>query len=396
MPSSTPLASKWLKISHISAGFIAVLVGYTSSVAIVFQAASAAGATTAQLSSWMWALGIGMGLTCIGLSLAYRTPILTAWSTPGAALLATSLTGLSMNEAIGVFLFSSGLITLCGITGWFEKVMRYMPHNLAAAMLAGILLKFGMDLFGAMQSRLLLVALMFGTFILARKFLPRYSVPLSLLVGIVGASLQSPLHLDQLDWTPAQPLLMWPEFSLSALIGVGVPLFVVTMTSQNVPGLAVLRANGYQTPASPMISWTGLTGLILAPMGGFSFNLAAITAAICMSPDADPDASQRYKASIWAGSFYLLTGIFGATVVGLFAAFPYELVAAIAGLALLGTLGNSLVDALQASAGREAALVTFLATASGMSLMGIGSAFWGLVLGGLCHALMRTRQARSA
>lgn len=391
MQSSLSLASRWPKISHVSAGFIAVLVGYTSSVAIVFQAASAAGATTEQLGSWMWALGIGMGLTCIGLSLAYRTPVLTAWSTPGAALLATSLNGLTMNEAIGVFGFSSALITLCGVTGWFDKLMRTMPRNLAAAMLAGILLKFGMDLFGAMQSRILLVALMFGTFVLARKFLPRYSVPLAFLAGILYASLQSPLHLGQLDWAPARPLLMWPAFSWSALIGVGLPLFIVTMTSQNVPGLAVLRANGYQTPASPLISWTGLTGLILAPLGGFSFNLAAITAAICMSPDADPDASQRYKASIWAGSFYVLTGVFGATVVGLFAAFPHELVAAIAGLALLGTLGNSLIDALHAPSGREAALVTFLATASGMSLMGIGSAFWGLVLGGLCHAVMRKR-----
>ncbi|MBV6271648.1 benzoate/H(+) symporter BenE family transporter [Alcaligenaceae bacterium CGII-47] len=389
MRSPLSLASRWLKISHISAGLIAVLVGYTSSVAIVFQAASAAGATTEQLNSWMWALGIGMGLTCISLSLVYRTPILTAWSTPGAALLVTSLDSLTMNEAIGVFLFSSTLITLCGVTGWFERIMHTVPRSLAAAMLAGILLKFGMDLFGAMQSELLLVTLMFGTFILARKFLPRYSVPLSLLVGVLCASLQAPLHLDELDWTPAQPLLMWPVFSWSALIGVGVPLFIVTMTSQNIPGLAVLRANGYQTPASPLISWTGLTGLILAPMGGFSFNLAAITAAICMSPDADSDATQRYKASIWAGTFYLLTGIFGATVVGLFAAFPYELVAAIAGLALLSTLGNSLVDALQDSAGREAALVTFLTTASGMTLMGIGSAFWGLLLGSLCHVLMR-------
>jgi benzoate membrane transport protein len=376
------------KISHISSGLIAVLVGYTSSVAIVFQAASAAGATTAQLNSWMWALGIGMGVTCIGLSAAYRTPILTAWSTPGAALLATSLSGFTMNEAIGAFLFSSALITVCGMTGWFERIIRHMPRNLAAAMLGGILLKFGMDLFGAMQSRILLVGLMFGTFVVARKFMPRYSVPLALMVGVACAGLEAPLHLDQLDWTPARPLLMGPDFSWPAMIGVGLPLFIVTMTSQNVPGLAVLRANGYEAPASPMIAWTGLTGLILAPLGGFSFNLAAITAAICMSPDADTDAFERYKASIWAGVFYLLTGIFGATVVAVFAAFPYELIAAIAGLALLGTLGTSLVQALEAPAGRVPALVTFLATASGMSLMGIGSAFWGLVLGGLCHMAM--------
>lgn len=379
----------WFRISHISAGFIAVLVGYTSSVAIIFQAASAAGATSAELNSWMWALGIGMGASCIGLSLRYRSPILTAWSTPGAALLVTSLSGLSMNEAIGVFLFSSLLITLSGITGWFQKVMQYVPRHIAAAMLAGILIRFGMDLFTAMQTQWLMVGLMFIAFLIGRAWLPRYTVPVALAVGMLCAGLQGLLHLETLAWTPATPLLMPPDFSLSALIGVGIPLFIVTMTSQNVPGLAVLRANGYDTPASPLISWTGAAGLILGPFGGFSFNLAAITAAICMSRDADPDPSRRYMASVWAGVFYLFTGIFGATVVGLFAAFPTELVAAIAGLALLGTIGNSLAGALADEHGREAALVTFICTASGMAFLGIGSAFWGLVFGICVHAVGR-------
>ena len=382
----------WLRISHISAGFIAVLVGYTSSVAIVFQAAHAAGAQDAQLASWMWALGIGMGLTCIGLALAWRAPVLTAWSTPGAALLATSLGDIGLAQSIGAFLACSVLITLCGVTGWFQKIMEWVPRHLASAMLGGILLRFGMDLFVSMQSRPLLVVVMLAAFLLARRVLPRYAVPLSLIAGIVCAGLQGGLSLSGLDWTPAHPVWMPPEFSLQTLIGVALPLFIVTMTSQNVPGLAVLRANGYgHVPASPLISWTGLTGILLAPFGGFAFNLAAITAAICMSPDADPDASQRYKASVWAGIFYLLTGIFGATVVALFAAFPHELVAAIAGLALIGTLSSSIHDALQAPQHRDAALVTFLVTASGMSLLGIGSAFWGLVLGGICHIALQRR-----
>ncbi|MER1968244.1 benzoate/H(+) symporter BenE family transporter [Castellaniella sp. GW247-6E4] len=384
---------RWLRISHISSGFIAVLVGYTSSVAIVFQAASAAGANAAQLGSWMWALGIGMGLTCIGLSLVWRTPILTAWSTPGAALLATSLGDIGMAQAIGVFLFASALITLCGVTGWFQRIMDYMPRNLANAMLAGILLQFGLALFGAVRGQAGLVLLMFATFIVARRLLPRYAVPLAFLAGILWTAGLGALDLRGLDWAPAHPVWMAPEFSWPALLGIGIPLFIVTMTSQNVPGLAVLRANGYHTPASPLITWTGLTGIAFAPLGGFSFNLAAITAAICMSSDADPEAAQRYKASVWAGLFYLATGIFGATVVGLFAAFPRELVAAIAGLALLGTLGASISESLRESEGREAALVTFLATASGMSLLGVGSsAFWGLVLGGACHALARWRR----
>jgi len=383
----------WLRISHISAGFIAVLVGYTSSVAIVFQAAHAAGAQDAQLASWMWALGIGMGVTCIGLALAWRAPVLTAWSTPGAALLATSLGDVGLAQSIGAFLACSVLITLCGVTGWFQKIMDWVPRHLASAMLGGILLRFGMDLFVSMQGRPLLVGVMLVAFLLARRLLPRYAVPLALAAGIACAALQGGLSLAGLDWTPARPVWMPPAFSLQTFVGVALPLFIVTMTSQNVPGLAVLRANGYgRVPASPLISWTGVTGVLLAPFGGFAFNLAAITAAICMSPDADPDATQRYKASVWAGIFYLLTGIFGATVVALFAAFPHELVAAIAGLALLGTLGGSIHDALQAPEHRDAALVTFLVTASGMSLLGIGSAFWGLVLGGLCHLALHRRR----
>ncbi|PLC54863.1 hypothetical protein CR155_05235 [Pollutimonas nitritireducens] len=382
----------YFKISHITSGFIVVLVGYSSSVAIIFQAASAAGATPAELASWMWALGIGMGVSSIALSLRYRSPTLTAWSTPGAALLVTGLSGLGMNEAIGVFLFSSMLITLCGITGWFQKAMHYIPRHIAAAMLGGILVRFGMDLFTSMQSQLLLVAIMFLTFWLGRIALPRYSVPFALLAGIACAGFQGLLHLELLEWSPARPMLMTPEFTLSSVIGVGIPLFIVTMTSQNIPGLAVLQANGYDTPASPLISWTGITGLLLGPFGGYSFNLAAITAAICMSRDADPDPGKRYLASVWAGVFYLITGVFGATVVGLFAAFPLELVAAIAGLALLGTIGNSLAGALAAESGREAALVTFLCTASGTSFLGIGSAFWGLALGIVVHFLITRRR----
>jgi benzoate membrane transport protein len=381
--------TNWFKISHISAGFITVLISYTSSAVIIFQAAEAAGAGPAELDSWLWALGIGMGATCIGLSLYYRNPIVSAWSTPGAALLATSLSGLSMNQAIGAFLFSSLLITVCGATGWFQKLMRYIPKSIAAAMLAGILIRFGMDLFTAMQSQLLLAALMFAVFMLGRLFLPRYAVALAFATGIAVAAALHLLHMESVTWGMARPAFTWPSFSFGSVLGVGIPLFIVTMASQNVPGLAVLRAHGYQTPASPLIGWTGLTGLALGAFGGFSYNLAAITAAICMSDDVDDDPAKRYRAAIWAGIFYLLAGIFGATVVSFFAAFPQELIAAIAGLALLGTIGGSLVGAVAEESGREAALVTFIATASGFSLFGIGSAFWGMVLGMLVYVLTR-------
>lgn len=378
-------------LSHVSAGFVAVLVGYTSSVAIIFQAATAAGATAEQLASWMWALGLGMGLSCIGLSLYFRSPILTAWSTPGAALLVTGLQGLTMNQAIGVFLATSALITAAGASGGFQRLMEHVPRHLAAAMLAGILVRFGMDAFTSMQAQPWIVAAMFTAWLAARFIVPRYTVPLALLAGVIVAALLGKLQLAALDWTPAAPVFIPPEFSWQAFVGVAIPLFIVTMTSQNVPGLAVLRANGYSTPASPLIAATGVTGLALGTFGGFSFNLAAITAAICMSRDADPDPARRYMASVWAGMFYVATGIFGTTVVTLFAAFPKELVAAIAGIALLGTIANSLAGALEDARGRDAAIVTFLATASGMALFGIGSAFWGLVLGMTVHALTKPK-----
>jgi benzoate membrane transport protein len=368
-------------LSHLSAGFIAVLVGYTSSAAIVFQAATAAGAGPADISSWLLALGLGMGATCIGLSLYFRSPVLTAWSTPGAALLATALIGLPMSEAVGAFIVASALITLCGLSGLFEAIMKHVPKSLAAAMLAGVLLRFGLGLFSALGSAPLLVGLMLGVYLAGRYLNSRYTIPLTFLAGLAWAGQGGLIEYQAVTLSLAQPVFTAPSFSLSTTIGVALPLFIVTMASQNVPGIAVLRANGYPTPASPLIGWTGLTGLLLAPFGGFQFNLAAINAAICMNPEADPDPARRYLAAVWAGVFYLLTGILGATVASLFTALPKELVAAIAGIALLGTIGNSLGGALLNEKERDAALLTFLVTASGLTLHGIGSAFWGLLLG---------------
>ncbi len=373
--------ASWFSPAHVSAGFIAVLVGYTSSAAIIFEAAHAAGASPAEMASWLWALGIGMGLTCIGLSLYFRSPVLTAWSTPGAALLVTGLAGVPMADAIGAFVFASALSAFCGVTGWFDQIMRRIPKALAAAMLAGVLLQFGLDVFVAFAHQRLLVALMLGLFLLTRRHLPRYAVPLTLLLGLVVAAAQGMIKVGSVRLALTHPVWTSPAFSLPVLLGVGLPLFIVTMASQNVPGMAVLRTNGYTTPSSPLISWTGLTGVLLGPFGGFSFNLAAITAGICMSKDADPDPARRYRAAVWAGVFYLMTGLMGATIASVFAAFPQALVVAIAGLALLGTIGNSLVNALSAEGEREPALVTFLVTASGLTMFGIGSAFWGLVLG---------------
>ena len=376
-------------LSAVAAGFVTVLVGFASSAAIVFQAAQALGATPAQTASWMWALGIGMGLTCIGLSLRWKMPVVTAWSTPGAAVLVTSAAGVPMDEAVAGFLVSAVLIAVAGFSGLFERMLGRIPLSLASAMLAGVLLRFGIDAFTSIQAQPVLLLSMLATWLLTRRVWPRYAIIATLLVGIAVAAATSQLQLAGLRLELAQPVWTTPRPSLASVLGVALPLFVVTMASQNVPGVAVIRASGYAVPVSPAIGWTGATNLVLAPFGGFALNLAAITAAICMGPEAHPDPARRYVAAVWAGVFYLLVGVFGATVAGLFAAFPTELVLAIAGIALFGTLGNSLATALHAVDEREAALVTFLVTASGLSLLGIGAAFWGLVAGVIVRLVLQ-------
>lgn len=378
-------------LPHLVAGFIAVMVGYTSSVILIIQAATAAGADAAQLASWLWTLGIGMGISCIGLSFYYRIPVLTAWSTPGAALLITSLGNFTLAEAIGAFVISSLLITLCGISGWFDRLMRHIPAPLAAAMLAGVLLRFGLDLFKVAPQDPLLLGTLLLAFLLGRHLWPRYTMVLVLAMGITLCALRGDLQLDTLHWQLASPVWTWPSFSFNALFGIALPLFIVTMTSQNMPGITILRAHGYQPATSSLITWTGLTGLLLAPFGGYAFNLAAITAAICMGKDVDPDAHRRWPAAVWAGGFYLLTGCFGASVATLFTAFPATLITCVAGLALLGTIGSSLHTALQQDEAREAALLTFIITASGISLLGVGAACWGLFVGVILHQVNQRR-----
>ncbi len=382
---------KDLSLSAIAAGFVTVLVGFASSAVIVFQAAQSLGASPAEISSWMWALGLGMGLTCIGLSLRYRMPVVTAWSTPGAAMLISSAAGLPLSDAIGAFLLSALLIAVCGFSGFFERMISRIPVSLASGMLAGVLLRFGIDAFAAMKTQLGMVLTMFAVYLLARRLLPRYAVILTLLVGIAFAAGLGLLHVEGLSLQLAKPIFTAPTFSFAAIVGIALPLFIVTMASQNVPGVAVIRASGYAIPISPVVGWTGVTNLLLAPFGAFALNLAAITAAICMGREAHEDASRRYVAAIAAGVFYVVVGLFGATVAALFAAFPKELILAIAGIALLGTIGNSLAAALREEADREPALVTFLVTASGLSLGGIGSAFWGLVAGVVTLLVLRRR-----
>ena len=383
---------KDLSLSAASAGFVAVLVGFTSSVALVFQAAQAFGASQEVISSWMWALGLGMGLTSAIPSLMLRKPVMIAWSTPGAAVLASAGMGFDLGQATGAFIVCALLILLCGVTGWFERVMNRIPMAIASALLAGVLAHFGMAAFGAARTALPLVGVMLGAYLLARRWWPRYTVPLTLLVSIAFAAWQGTIRWTAVHWDWAQPVWTTPVFTWQAAVSLALPLFVVTMASQNLPGVAVMRATGYPMPVSRLISLTGVATLVLAPFGGYALNFSAITAAICMGPEAHPDPARRYTAAVTCGLLYVLIGLFGAAVAGLLTAFPKELVAAIAGLALLGTIGSGLTAALQSEPHREAAVITFLVTLSGVTIAGIGSAFWGVVAG--AAALLVTQARR--
>ncbi|HYO58765.1 benzoate/H(+) symporter BenE family transporter [Archangium sp.] len=369
-------------IPLLTAGFVTVLVGFTSSYPLVLQAGQALGLTRDQLVLMTSAFALGTGLTTLLPSLWLRMPIVTAWSTPGAALLAVSLQGVELPEAVGAFVICGALLFFVGMTPLFGSVLHYIPQSLASALLAGVLVKFGLEAFASLRIGFAFVAPMLATYLIARRFISIYAVPLVLVVGVVAAALAGALH-----WTTTAAgsfpriVAVAPTFSWTTLIGIALPLFVVTMASQNLPGVAVLRTHGYAAPVSRLVALTGLATMVLAPFGVFALNLAAITAALCMGDNVHPDPGQRYRAAVVAGSVYCLVGVAGIWVVDTFTAFPRPLVIAIAGFALLPTIARGLSQALEQPAERESALITFLVTASGLELGGIGAAFWGVVLG---------------
>ena len=387
-----------VNLSALTAGFVAVLVGFTSSVAIVFQAAQAFNATPELISSWMWALGLGMGLCSAIPSLVLKKPVMVAWSTPGAAVLATAglAGGFSMAEAVGAFLVCGALIVLFGATGWFEKLMNRIPMAIASALLAGVLARFGLQAFAAAQTALPLVLLMLATYLVARRAAPRYAVVLTLVVAIAFVAARGEMAWSRVTFAPAMPVFTMPQFSFAALTSLALPLFVVTMASQNLPGVAAIQAAGYQMPISKLITVTGLAMLLLAPFGAFALCLSAFTAAFCLGRVAHEDPARRYTAAVCCGALYVLIGVFGTAVTGVLTAFPKELVVAIAGLALLGTIGGGLATALREEAHREAALITFLVTLSGVAIAGVGSAFWGVVAGALALFVQQYRRPREA
>jgi benzoate membrane transport protein len=379
-------------LSALVAGMIATLISYAGPLVLIFHAAKSATLAPEILSSWVWSISIGSAVLGALLSLRYRVPVVIAWSIPGSALLVSALPQIGINQAIGAYLVANLILLVIGVSGAFDRIIARLPGSIAAGMQAGILFSFGIEVFRALPVQPALVLSMFITYIVMRRVRPRYAVAAVLLVGgaitIFGGQLRSEL----LEFGLATPQWIAPEFSLSATLNLALPLVLVALTGQFMPGMAVLRNAGYNTPASPIISASAIGGMLLAPFGCHGLNLAAVTASLCTGQEAHEDPRRRYIAALAGSVTYLLFGVAGATLVSLFAAFPSALIAALAGLALYGAISDALVRSLAETKERDAGLFTFLVTASGVSFLGMSSAFWGLALGLLAHLIIVARQ----
>jgi benzoate membrane transport protein len=378
----------------VVAGLISVIVNYGGTFILVFQAAKVAGLSPELTASWVWSISIGVGVTGLVLSWLSREPIITAWSTPAAAFLVTALATTPYAEAVGAYVVSAAAFVVLGLSGWFERVIRLIPPGVASGLLAGILLQFGIKAFGGMSVDPVLAGLLIVAYVLLKRLTARYAVVGILALGLAFLLAQDRVDLSGLQLQFAAPVFTRPEFTLNALLSVALPLFLITLTGQYMPGMLVLRNDGFKTSANPIVTLTGLGSLLMAPFGSHAFNIAAITAAICTGKEAHEEPSRRWIAGIAAGVFYILVGVFGVTLAAVFMAFPATFITTLAGLALLGTIGGSLANALADAKTREASLITFLAAAANISMLGIGGAFWGLVIGLVAHAVLNGQWPR--
>lgn len=393
--SSSPSAIRLNDLTHpIVAGLISVIVNYGGTFILVFQAARAANLSPELTASWVWSVSIGVGLTGLFLSWRYREPIITAWSTPAAAFLVTALASTSYAEAIGAYIISAAAFVLLGLSGYFEKVIRLIPSGIASGLLAGILLQFGIGAFGGASVDPILVGLLIVAYVVLKRISARYAVVGILAIGLAFLLIQDRVDLSGLQFQLAMPVFTMPEFTVNAALSVALPLFLITLTGQYMPGMLVLRNDGFRTSANPIVTVTGLGSLIMAPFGSHAFNIAAITAAIATGKEAHEDPSKRWVAGIAAGCFYVLVGVFGVTLAAVFMAFPATFITTLAGLALLGTIGGSLAGAMAQPVSREAALITFLASAANINMLGVGGAFWGLVIGLVAYVVLNGRLPR--
>ncbi len=380
--------------ASFSAAAVATVVGFGGTVALVVQAGQAMGAAPAQIISMVTALCLGIGLPGAVLSWRLRMPVVLAWSTPGAALLAASTLGLGWSTAVGAFVIAGLLMVLTGLVPALGRLAERIPAAVASAMLAGVLLPFCLKLFLVFPTDMTLAAGLLLVFLVMRRLAPAWTLPVVLVAAFAVLALRGQVALPEGTGLFGALSPVMPAFDWKAAVSLALPLYLVTLASQNLPGLVVLRAAGYAPPAGKLIFWGGLTSTLLAPFGAHGVNLAAITAAICTEPDAHPDASKRWTVGVIYGLFYLVVALFAAPLAGLFIAMPTGALAVITGLALIAPLTGSLGAMMAAAKDREAAVLTFAATASGVAVFGVGSAFWGLAVGFLALAARRWIPAR--
>lgn len=394
-PLLKTLKEDW-SISATVAGFLAVLISYSGPLIIFFQAAQKAQVSPAMMISWIWGISIGAALTGIYLSIKYKTPVITAWSAPGTALLVTLFPNISLNEAIAAYITSAIVIFLIGITGYFDKLLKWIPQDVAAGMMAGILFQFGLGLFTATDSMPIIVFGMLLVFLISKRLSPRYAMIWVLLTGVVLSFTLGKINPVDVNFQLAIPQFIAPTWTWNSTLNLAIPLILVSLSGQFLPGMAIMKLSGYDTPAKPIITATSIASLAVACVGGITIVLASITAAMCMGKDAHELKEKRYIAGIANGIFYILGGLFAGSIVMLFSLLPKELVAALAGLALLGAIGTNMSVAMKNEANRDAALITFLATASGMHFLGLSSVFWGICIGVAAHIILTNRVTTQA
>lgn len=384
------LKNDW-SISATVAGFLAVLISYSGPLIIFFQAAQRAHVSTDMMVSWIWGISIGAAVSGIYLSIKYKTPVITAWSAPGTALLVTLFPNVSLNEAVAAYITSAIVILLIGVTGYFDKLLKWIPQDVAAGMMAGILFQFGIGLFTASDSMPFIVFSMLIVFLIAKRLMPRYTMIWVLAAGVLLSLILGKMNPVDVSFSLAIPQWISPEWTWNSTLNLAVPLILVSLTGQFLPGMAIMKLSGYDTPAKPIITATSIASLAVACVGGITIVLASITAALCMGKDAHELKEKRYIAGIANGIFYILGGLFAGSIVMLFSLLPKELVAALAGLALLGAIATNISVAMKNDSQRDAALITFLATASGMHFLGLSSVFWGICIGVIAHFILTPR-----
>ncbi len=384
------LKNDW-SISATVAGFLAVLISYSGPLIIFFQAAQRAHVSTDMMVSWIWGISIGAAVSGIYLSIKYKTPVITAWSAPGTALLVTLFPNISLNEAVAAYITSAIIIFLIGITGYFDKLLKWIPQDVAAGMMAGILFQFGISLFTASDSMPFIVFSMLIVFLIAKRLMPRYTMIWVLAAGVLLSLILGKMNPVDVSFNLAIPQWISPEWTWNSTLNLAVPLILVSLTGQFLPGMAIMKLSGYDTPAKPIITATSIASLAVACVGGITIVLASITAALCMGKDAHELKEKRYIAGIANGIFYILGGLFAGSIVMLFSLLPKELVAALAGLALLGAIATNISVAMKNDGQRDAALITFLASASGMHFLGLSSVFWGICIGVIAHFILTPR-----